>query len=60
MSMFDKLDQVVKRFEELNDKLSDPSIYDRQSEFKEVSEERGNIEDDGTVILLLTLVNSAG
>lgn len=43
--MFDKLDQVVKRFEELNDKLSDPSIYDRQKEFKQVSEERGNIED---------------
>ncbi len=45
MSMFDKLDQVVKRFEELNDKLSDPTIYDRQKEFKEVSEERGNIEE---------------
>ncbi|MBD65060.1 MAG: peptide chain release factor 1 [Halobacteriovoraceae bacterium] len=43
--MFDKLDQVVKRFEELNDKLSDPTIYDRQKEFKEVSEERGNIEE---------------
>jgi peptide chain release factor 1 len=42
--MFDKLDQVVKRFEELNDKLADPSIYDRQKEFKEVSEERGSIE----------------
>jgi len=45
MSMFDKLDQVVKRFEELTEKLADPSIYDRQKEFKEVSEERGNIED---------------
>jgi peptide chain release factor 1 len=43
--MFDKLDQVVIRFEELNDKLADPSIYDRQKEFKEVSAERGNIED---------------
>jgi len=45
MSMFDKLDQVVKRFEELTEKLADPTIYDRQKEFKEVSEERGNIED---------------
>ena len=45
MSMFDKLDQVVKRFEELTDKLADPSIYDRQAEFKEVSGERGRIED---------------
>ena len=43
--MFGKLDQVVKRFEELNDKLSDPSIYDRQDEFKAVSAERGSIED---------------
>ena len=45
MSMFDKLDQVVKRFEELTEKLADPTIYDRQKEFKQVSEERGNIED---------------
>jgi peptide chain release factor 1 len=43
--MFDKLDQVVKRFEELTEKLADPTIYDRQKEFKQVSEERGNIED---------------
>ena len=43
--MFEKLDHVVKRFEELNEKLSDPSIYDRQDEFKAVSEERGNIEE---------------
>ena len=45
MSMFAKLDQVVKRFEELTEKLADPSIYDRQKEFKEVTAERGNIED---------------
>lgn len=43
--MYDKLEEVVKRFEELNEKLSDPTIYDRQAEFKKVSEERGNIED---------------
>ncbi len=43
--MFEKLDHVVERFQELNDKLSDPSIYDRQDEFKAVSEERGSIED---------------
>jgi peptide chain release factor 1 len=45
MSMFAKLDHVVKRFEELTDKLADPSIYDRQPEFKAVTAERGNIED---------------
>lgn len=43
--MFDKLDEVVKRFEELTEKLADPTIYDRQKEFKQVSEERGSIED---------------
>ncbi len=45
MSMFDKLDEVVNRFTELNEKLADPSIYDRQSEFKAISEERANIEE---------------
>ena len=45
MSMFDKLDAVVKRFDELTDKMADPTLYDRQKEFKEVSTERGNIED---------------
>ncbi|MAX67341.1 MAG: peptide chain release factor 1 [Bacteriovoracaceae bacterium] len=43
--MFDKLDEVVKRYEELTEKLADPTIYDRQKEFKQVSEERGNIEE---------------
>lgn len=45
MSMYDKLEAVVKRYEELNEKLADPTIYDRQAEYKEVSTERGNIED---------------
>ena len=45
MSMFDKLEEVVKRYDELTEKLADPTIYDRQKEFKQVSEERGNIED---------------
>ena len=45
MSMFDKLDAVVKRFEELTEKMADPTLYDRQKEFKAVSEERANIED---------------
>ena len=45
MSMFNKLDQVVKRFEELTEKMADPTLYDRQDEFKAVSTERGNIEE---------------
>ena len=43
--MFDKLEDVVKRFNELTEKLADPTIYDRQVEFKQVSGERGNIEE---------------
>lgn len=43
--MFDKLDAVVKRYEELTEKMADPTLYDRQQEFKAVSEERSNIED---------------
>jgi peptide chain release factor 1 len=43
--MFDKLEEVVSRYEVLNEKLADPSIYDRQKEFKEISSERANIED---------------
>jgi peptide chain release factor 1 len=45
MSMFDKLDAVVKRYNELTEKMADPTLYDRQTEFKQVSGERSNIED---------------
>ncbi len=45
MSMFDKLEAVVRRYEQLTEKLADPSIYDRQKEFKEISTERSSIED---------------
>ncbi len=45
MSMFDKLDQVVERYQTLTEKLADPSIYDRQKEFKKISSERASIED---------------
>ena len=45
MSMFDKLDAVVKRFNGLTEKMADPTLYDRQDEFKAVSTERGNMED---------------
>jgi len=45
MSIFDKLSAVVKRYEQLTEKLADPSIYDRQSELREVTTERSNIEE---------------
>jgi len=43
--MFDKLDEVVKRHEELTEKLADPSIYDRPDDYKKVSSERANLEE---------------
>ena len=45
MSMFDKLDAVIERFESLTEKLADPTIYDRQDEFKKISSERSNLEE---------------
>jgi peptide chain release factor 1 len=42
--VFDKLEDVVKRFERLEEKLADPTIYDRQDEFKKVNEERGQLK----------------
>ena len=41
--MFDKLEGVVKRFEELGERLSDPNIYSDQKEFKKVSEEHAHL-----------------
>jgi peptide chain release factor 1 len=43
--MFDKLDAVVDRYEVLTEKLADPSIYDRQDEFKKISSERASVEE---------------
>ena len=45
MSIFNKLASVVDRFESLNEKLADPTIYDRQDEFKKISSERANLEE---------------
>lgn len=45
MSIFNKIDAVVRRYELLTEKLADPSIYDRQKEFKEVSGERASLEE---------------
>lgn len=43
--MYDKLDQVVDRFEQLNVKLADPAIYNNQKEFKEITAQRRNLEE---------------
>ncbi|MBT3235851.1 MAG: peptide chain release factor 1 [Bdellovibrionales bacterium] len=42
--MFNKLDAVLLRYQELTDKLADPTIYDRQEEFRKTTSERSNIE----------------
>ena len=38
-----KLEEVVKRFEQLNEQLSDPAIYDKQEEFRAVSAEHAHL-----------------
>lgn len=45
MSMYDKLEEVVERYERLTEKLGDPTLYDRQSEFRKTSEERASLEE---------------
>lgn len=42
--MFEKLEEVVQRFNQLNEKLADPKIYDNPKEFKETSEQRASLE----------------
>jgi peptide chain release factor 1 len=42
--MFDKLEEVVRRFDQLTEKLADPTLYDRQKEFRATSEERSSLE----------------
>lgn len=43
--MFDKLDEVEKKFIELSEKMADPDLYNRQAEFKKISSERAAIEE---------------
>ncbi len=43
--MFEKLDDVVKRFDLLNQKLSDPSLYDNQAELRKISTEKSSIQE---------------
>ncbi len=43
--MFDKLDNVEKRYEELNTQISDPKIIADQNEWKKLMKEHADIED---------------
>ena len=43
--MFQKLEAVEKRFEELNEKISDPEVIARQDEWKNLMKEHANLVD---------------
>ena len=43
--MFQKLEAVEKRFEELNEKISDPEVIARQEEWKNLMKEHANLID---------------
>lgn len=43
--MFQKLEAVEKRFEELNEKISDPEVIARQDEWKSLMKEHANLVD---------------
>lgn len=43
--MFGRLEEVVKRYDVLTDRLADPAIYENQAEFRKTSSERALIED---------------
>jgi peptide chain release factor 1 len=43
--MFTKLEQVERRYEELTNQLSDPSILSNQSRFHKIAKERSDLEE---------------
>ena len=43
--MFDKLENVEKRYEELNAKISDPEVIANQSEWKKCMKEHADIQE---------------
>ncbi len=43
--MFDKLENVEKRYEELNEKVSDPEVIANQTEWKKLMKEHSDIQD---------------
>lgn len=43
--MFDKLENVEKRYEELNSKISDPEVIANQNEWKKLMKEHADIEE---------------
>lgn len=45
MSIFNKLDAVVNRFDTLTEKMGDPTLYERQEEYQAITKERANLEE---------------
>ncbi len=43
--MFDKLESVEKRYEELNEKISDPEVIANQNEWQKLMKEHADIQD---------------
>ena len=43
--MFDKLENVEKRYEELNEKIADPAVISNQSEWQKLMKEHADIEE---------------
>ncbi len=43
--MFDKLENVEKRYEELNEKISDPEVIANQNEWQKLMKEHADIQD---------------
>ena len=43
--MFDKLENVEKRYEELNIKISDPEVIANQSEWQKLMKEHADIQE---------------
>ena len=43
--MFDKLENVEKRYEELNEKISDPEVIANQNEWKKLMKEHADIDE---------------
>ena len=41
--MFDQLKEIEKRYDQLNEKLSDPQVIARQSEFQQLAREQSEI-----------------
>jgi peptide chain release factor 1 len=45
MTWVTKLEQVVRRFQDLTDKMSDPTLYERQEELQKLTTERSKLEN---------------